>query len=449
MERMMKTLSKNVWISILVALCLSACEKLSLPEQDGEKNSLLEVHTRTVATSVGATVSYPVHVYVFSGTSCVALQTIADASQNLSIPLMEGSYTVFAIGGASTENYALPSKEEATPSMVIALKEGKTHGDLMTASSQVTLADGQTNALTLTLERKVMLLQSVVMENMPSTATEVTVTLSPLWTSLAGTNYTGDKGQASVALTKQADGKTWSFAGTFYLMPPSGEVTTVTVRIVKPNGTTTYAYNLDTPFEAGDRLNIESAYTGALNVTLTGTIAGDSWKEEKNISFDFDEDEKVNDESGNNGNTEEEEDVLTGTAPAVGSTYQTCFVLAVTENDGVSEVLLLSPNQHVMSNLSNEDTPESAMEKVEAAMPECVVEGINGWRLMTRAEALLMSQTNKAPDVRSGSNNRYLLTDDGVLKPATIGIGSVTPVTTFAATNILRPVAIVRFRSSN
>ena len=152
---------------------------------------------------------------------------------------------MLTIGGATSENYVLPSKSEATPDMSLVLKEGKSHGDLMMAKNLVVLKDGQTNSLSVTLERKVALLQSVLMENIPSSATEVTLTLSPLWTSMAGIEYAGAEGQTTVALTKQEDGKTWSFTGEKYLLPPSGAVMTVKVRIVKPNGTTTYTYNID------------------------------------------------------------------------------------------------------------------------------------------------------------------------------------------------------------
>ncbi|MBR6202034.1 MAG: FimB/Mfa2 family fimbrial subunit [Bacteroidaceae bacterium] len=447
---MKRTFGKCMVLAVM-ALCLSACEKSSIAEleEQGQGTALLEVYTRTTNAGEEATVSYPVSVYVFSGEKCVALQTITSAAQALNILLTEGNYTVLTIGGATSENYVLPSKSEATPDMSLVLKEGKSHGDLMMAKNLVVLKDGQTNSLSVTLERKVALLQSVLMENIPSSATEVTLTLSPLWTSMAGIEYAGAEGQTTVALTKQEDGKTWSFTGEKYLLPPSGAVMTVKVRIVKPNGTTTYTYNIDETVEAGDKLNISSTYTGSLEVTMTGTIAGDAWKSEKNISFEFNEEggqtvENPDDTPEGGNPSDENDDVVIGTIPTVGSTYQTCYVLSVTEKEGISEVLLLSPTQQTV--LAGGETQDEAREKVEAAMAGCGVSGISGWRLMTFTEAEVVCQSN-APNLQSGSNHRYLLEENGVVKAATFGSGTVTKAQSFASTNLLRPVTILRMKA--
>ena len=203
----MKKFIQSVFMMSALASCFLSCEKMTFPENgemnEGETNSLLQVRTRTI--DEGTEVSFPVNVYVFKGEKCVALQTLTDENHPLSIALTEGDYSVYAIGGASAENYILPSQEDATPSMAIALQAGKSHGDLMAAKSNVTLVDGGTNTLTLALERKVMLLQNVTLNNIPSAATAVSVTISPLWQQLEGTTYTGEEGTTTIALTKQSD----------------------------------------------------------------------------------------------------------------------------------------------------------------------------------------------------------------------------------------------------
>lgn len=447
-------MKRSLWnysLLAVVALCFAACEKSSVTEFEEQESgtALLEVYTRATSDGEEAAVSYPVSVYVFSGEKCVALQTITSAEQALNILLKEGTYTVLAIGGASTENYVLPSKSEATIDMPIVLKEGKSHGDLMVAKNLVTLSDGQTNSLNITLERKVALLQSVWMENVPSAATDVTLMLSPLWTSLAGIQYAGEGGQTTVALTKQEDGKTWSFTGEQYLLPPSGTVMTVTVRIAKPNGTTTYTYNIEETVEAGDKLNIRSTYTGSLEVTMTGTIAGDAWKSEKNISFEFNEegsqtvDDEEDDDTPEGGDTSDD-DVVTGTIPTAGSTYQTCYVLSVTEKDGISEVLLLSPTQKTI--FIGGETQEEAKTKVDAALAGCGVSGINGWRLMTDEEAQMMwEDLYKIPDCASG--NRYVIDQNGSIKVAKMSSSQASISFSFQATDLLRPVATLRMKA--
>ena len=79
------------------------------------KNSLLQVRTRTGGlASEEAMVSYPVTVYVFQGEECRAMQIIGDEGQTLNIPLTEETYSVYAIGGASVDDYVLPDAAELT-----------------------------------------------------------------------------------------------------------------------------------------------------------------------------------------------------------------------------------------------------------------------------------------------------------------------------------------------
>ena len=130
--------------SALAVLGLTACEKTVVstdrPLVDdiedvgfGQvKNSLLQVRTRAGGVaSDEATISYPVTVFVFQDEECKTAQTIGDEGQTLNIPLTEGTYSVYAVGGASASDYVLPDADDATVTSAIVLKEGKTHGDLM------------------------------------------------------------------------------------------------------------------------------------------------------------------------------------------------------------------------------------------------------------------------------------------------------------------------------
>ncbi len=439
----------------VIVWCLMACEKMTLPEHEGEANSSLQVCTRIGEGNEGAVINYPVYVYVFKGEDCVALQTISSESQMLNIALTEGTYSVYAIGGASEENYVLPTQETATPSMAITLKEGKSHGDLMMAKSNVTLVDGGTNTLTLGMERKIMELKSVVLNNIPSAATAVSVTISPLWQQLEGITYAEQEGEATIALTKQENERTWTLANTQYLLPPSGNTLTIAVNIVTPNGTKTYTYNSTEALESAGKLNIQGTYTEAVGVTLTGTITGATWKSEKTISFEFNEsgsqtaDTNTGNDSGNDTNTGNENnnnDIITGTIPTVGSTYQTCYVLAVTDKGSYSEVLLLSPNQKVIDLTSTGITASEAMNLAQAAIPECSVSGINDWRLMTKAEAEIIRKDHNVPNI---SNSKYLyINADNKLRIGEFGSTQVSEGWTFKNEAILRPVTTIKMKAS-
>lgn len=104
----MKNLS--LFASALAVLGLTACEKMLVDDIEdvgnGQvKNSVLQMRTRSGGSSGdAATVAYPVTVYVFAGDECRAVQTIGDEGQTLNIPLVEGTYSVYAVGGASTSD---------------------------------------------------------------------------------------------------------------------------------------------------------------------------------------------------------------------------------------------------------------------------------------------------------------------------------------------------------
>ena len=157
--------------SALAVLGLTACEKGL--DAEGEftsstasqvTNSVLQVRTRGTSPSEEATVAYPVQVYVFQGDKCKAAQTIGDEGQTLNIPLVEGTYSVYAIAGASATDYTLPTKENATAATALTLKEGRTLTDLMAAQATATLVDGGTNTVTLGLQRKTMFIEDVTIK---------------------------------------------------------------------------------------------------------------------------------------------------------------------------------------------------------------------------------------------------------------------------------------------
>ena len=123
----MKT--KTLFASALAVLGLTACEKglgndIGNVGNEQVKNSVLQVRTRG-ASGDGATVAYPVAVYVFEGDECKASQTFGDEGQTLNIALTEGTYSVYAVGGVSSSDYVLPSVSDALTTSAIALPGGR------------------------------------------------------------------------------------------------------------------------------------------------------------------------------------------------------------------------------------------------------------------------------------------------------------------------------------
>ena len=447
-------------VSALAVLGLTACEKgledetaVSPTGQVG--NSVLQVRTRSGGSGSEATVAYPVTVYVFAGEECRAVQTIGDEGQTLNIALTEGTYSVYAVGGASAEDYVLPSADEATVTSAIALREGKAHGDLMAAMATATLTDGGTNTVTLGMARRMMLIQDVVLRKIPTAATAVSVTIAPLWQSVTvGGGFAVASSSHTIALTRQEDGRTWQNATSAYLLPPSNQPASVSVNITIGSTTKTYTYSTNNELEAGYKINIEGTYTEAVGVNLTGTITGAMWLGERTISFEFDENGSSAADDGNGGDNGNND--TPGNAegfPAVGSTYQGCYVLkSIVADDGQSaELTLLSPNETTIGKAYNDASfighPEVLDALIDEKLAEADVDGISDWRLPTYNELnsiyASLDAINEAFESDVSASGKYLYDADGTILFRILSQTTADGFDNFGATARIRPVTTV------
>lgn len=436
-------LSSTMRAAMLLAVLamLAACEKSIIDEDLQSPNSLLQIRTRAGGGDE-ATVAYPVQVYVFQNDICRAVQTIGDAGQTLNIALTEGTYSVYAVGGASSTDYNLPTKDDATTTTAITLKDGKALTDLMAATATATLVDGGTNTVTLGLQRKVMLLQDITISQVPTAATAVSVTIVPLWENVTvGGTYAGTSGSTTIALTRQSDNRTWILAGKtgehtdgVFLLPPSSQPASVSVNITIGGATKTYTYSTSDQLEAGYKINIDGTYTEAVGVALTGTITGATWLGERTISFTFDE----NGANGTNGNNEPDPNNNTAATdyPAAGSTYQGCYVLAAdVADDGQSaELTLLSPS---------EATCVGTEAAVTATLATLGTAAVSGWELPTKSQMQLVEAKLLSDDASlSGAFYLFRKSDNGIGYHKLGGTSWATVPNTTTAYR-LRPVAVV------
>ena len=436
----------------LAAMLLMACEK-GLDEGIADvapagqvTNSVLQVRTRSGGSAGGeATVAYPVTVYVFSGEECRAVQTIGDEGQTLNIGLTEGTYSVYAIGGASSSDYVLPTADDALATSAIVLKDGKTHGDLMAAQATATLTDGGTNTVTLGMTRKTMLIQSVEIKKVPTAATAVSVTIAPLWQSLTvGGTFATAGTSSTIALTRQEDNRTWTLpshsgeGSGVGLLPPSSQPASVSVNITIGGTTKTYTYSCSDQLEAGYKINIDGTYTEAVGVNLTGTITGATWLGERTISFEFDESGSSTSEPSEPNEPSDPSDPSEPSSdfPAVGDTYQGCYVLAVTVDDGgeSAELTLLSPNEQAATTTGNADAALAALGAV----------GISDWAVPTKAQMQLVEAKLLSNDASlAGMKYLYRKSNDGLGYRALGADETSWPTASTTASYRLRPVAVV------
>ena len=439
-------MNRNLLFGLLATagLALTACEKGLVDEirPTGQvSNSVLQIKTRSGGSpGEEATVAYPIAVYVFAGDECRAVQTIGDEGQTLNIALTEGTYSVYAIGGASTADYALPSADDATVTSALTLKEGRNHGDLMAAQATATLVDGGTNTVTLGLQRKTMLIQSIEIKKIPTAATAVSVTIAPLWQALTvGGGYATANTSTTIALTRQTDNRTWTLEGeALHLLPPSSQPASVSVNIAIDGTTRTYTYSCSDQLEAAYRINIDGTYTEAVGVNLTGTITGATWLGERTISFEFNESGSSTTDDGTN-TVVDGSSVDNSTFPTVGSTYQGCYVLAVNDADDYAEVTLLSPTE--LAGIYNTDVA-TMQANIDAALAAVTDGDISGWEVPTTAEAQLMYNAREA--IGNLTANSYLChggTGYRAFKPTDAAFS--TSSSNVKASTVLRPVATI------
>lgn len=369
---------------LTAVLFLGSCSEV-VPLENNESSSAqgqLSVATR----GADGTVSYPVNVYVFGNSgSCVKTATLASADDKLSIYLPIGSYSIQAIGGASSEDYELPSADNASATSAITLRDGHSHGDLMTAAQAlVKIGEDETNSLSLSMTRKVMQLCSVKMTKVPSTVTAVSVSISPLYnTLLLNGAYSGSTGSFTADLTKGTDGTTWALESDKYLLEANGKAA-ITVSMKTADGTKTYSYESADELKANYKINITGTYKVS-GFTVSGTISGTEWAGTRDITFEMTDtqEETGSEDKGDSGET------ITATAPEVGTIYMgKCFVVrnVTDETTGNVTTTLMTVNEKSGLTDTKDHTQAEWKNLTDAGLAELAVDGVSEWRLPTEEE---------------------------------------------------------------
>lgn len=399
---------------------LGSCSQEVINEDLTASDRQMTIMTR----GEGEPITSPVRLYVFDSDDCVAVETLDEGVSSFTKNLPAGSYEVYALAGVDDTRYTLPSKEETTKTTVIALKDGQQLGDLMAGYSSVTLSDGGNNSTTLNLSRKVILIKSITIKDVPEGTTSVHVKIGPIQESmLLNGTYQGEEGEFTTALTKQSDGTTWKMeTEDIYLLPSVGKPTiTVTV------GTTPFSYTCQSELDANHKVTIEGSYKEPTalpaELTLSGTINGVSWGADNGLAFEF--------------GPSEEPTTPSVEIPTEGSMYLGCYVLKVNGN----EVTLLSSTETAITGISN---AENAQNKVNEALSGFnTSDRIGDWRLPNLTEVnAIISQRTKIGSVSPypvNSNGYYYDKSgvlaafrivDGIFKEAGLNGTNLRPVTT-------------------
>lgn len=437
---------------VLMTVALASCEKSLEKAGATEGNSVLTVMTRSGEND--AKVSYPVTIYVMNEDGqCVRRLQLTSANDQLSMKLQPMTYHIYAVAGATDGDYTLPGQDDATATSEIALNEDAVHGDLMTASNTVTMSEEENTVLTLTMVRKVMQIESLVINQVPKSVDAVTVTLAPIYDNLLlNGNYSATTSTQTVTLTEQADGTTWQNDEALYMLPSNGNAT-ITVKFSRGGTITSYAYSSPLPLEANKHIRITGTFTGTDELTLSGTITGATWDGTTTIEFTFDETGSTTtgggtsgggDNGGNSGGGDES-DVVEGTAPDVGTAYNGCYVLSSTDDENYTFVTLVHKDEFDISG------KEKQLAEVEAEINDALlnsdINDISGWRLPVESEissfTLNMFNSVSGATPMSMSKSYYYLSSNGI-KCATFGMGNVFNQE-YTNGDKLRPVTTLKF----
>lgn len=459
----MKTL-RVILASVMMLTAFTACEKSLDVAGAAEGNSVLNIVTRSGESD--AKVSYPVTVYVMnSDGQCVRKQQLLSATSELLLKLQPMTYHIYAIGGATDGDYSLPGQDDATATSEVTLNADAAHGDLMTAKNTVTMSEEENTTLTLSMNRRVMHLESLVVNNVPKSVSAVSMTLEPIYDNLLldGT-YSATAAAQTVTLTEQADGTTWQNAEELFMLP-SADKATITVTFTHGTATKSYAYSCPLALEANKHIRITGTFTGTEELELTGVITGATWEGTTTIEFTFNEegstttDSSTTDDSGDepgggSGGTTpagNDDDAIDGPAPAVKSVYQECYVLSSTDDGDYALVTLVHKDEADISGTGK--TEAQILEEIEAALPAFDTAEITGWRLPTTTEAAQFSGglinnafSNAQVDGTDINSDWYYCTNGDQLKlfVGATGVVSQTKAVTFG--QHLRPVTTLKFR---
>ena len=456
----MKRFCINAFAAVSGILCVSGCAGDVFNEPVGtDPTGELRVMTRSGDENTTPLAGASVYLFNSSG-ACASILTSDASGTYASAKLPAGSYTLYALGGDGLSSLVLPTQAEATPSSVLTLAENQSLGDLLMTQSTVTLDDGESEDVSLALERKVLEMTSVTINQVPDDITGVQVSVGALYgqVQLNGEYVASSTAPCVITLTSQGSG-TWAATPQLITFPSKSKpVITITFTAdgAEPRS---YSYSSDEELLANHKYNLEGTYTEPLGVTINGTITAQAWDSSATgIAFDFDESNSTNSSSSNdpssgNGNSSGNDNPSSGTGdpsqvPVAGETYKGCYVVSV--NTEAHTAVLLSPTGQ---DGFAENSLQATLPHLNTALASWPpVSGVTGtWRIPTIEEINLFASTSDLMDGVTVTKCKYLYCYVGLeLKSVTVirkqtGIEVKEPGDNCGSNYILRPVIDISY----
>ena len=355
-----------------IALCMSSCSKSIDEITEPTEKKAVEIFTRTAPT---VNIEYPVTLYAFKSTGeLVENVTAEEEGDPLKLQLPIGSYKFTAIAGAD----GLSPVTSPTLNTGIGIPEdGRITSPIQMGHADLSI--GATNTeVTITMTYQVAKVD-VELYNIPTDATEVSVTLSSLNADKAFNGAWSGENTVTIPLTQTEGTTTWKSTTVYTLPGVENQPLTVGISVTAGDQTKVYSYTHTTNLKAGTPYTLKGSYDGEVNIN--GTIAAEGWNAPEEISFSFGAGSPNNggstpDNNGNNGNTPSE-------FPEALTLWNELFVAKVTPiNNNTAELLLLNRLEEwtSISEADIDDIVNSYTEK-----------NVSDWRVPTEEELIYLS----------------------------------------------------------
>ena len=356
-----RTLRSLPGLFLLLSLFLFSCESAWLDETMGsDEFTSLTVQTRA---SGNLRLIYPIQVLAYESASgqLMSEQTISSASEKLSLSLPEGEYNLVALAGMS--DYQLDDKNSYDSQILMGEKIPE--NALIQGQAQVVI-DSKATTTEIVMGYQVACLDLTLRE-IPEGTSEVTITLSPIHTSI-GLNGEKTGEPEKVTLTAKSTGEEgvwkvprcylWSFCDAFHYLT-----------------------------EAGIPYSISGSYQGGFS--LDGELLLQDWGETVPLKFTFGE---VSVTEPDEEDSDENEPPTLTDIPLPGDLYKGSVVGAIiSQNATEAKILLISAQ--MWENIASVYNESGGWAQTESIINGYSENGTNEWMIPTKDEAKLLTET--------------------------------------------------------
>ena len=392
-------------LTLCAAVLFASCEKAVFDENTEEETVIeapatarLNIVMRAATSDENAVKDGRIYIFNEKG-KCVQLLSTNEENNAATVTMAAGTYDLYAVGGEDLSRFILPSQETASPKSIIKRMADKTMDDLLMKHTTVSIADGEEMTQNMALSHKVICIDELEIQQVPSGVTKVEVMLTPLY---SGVYLDGEYPEAPtesyrIMLNRQEDEKTWKASPNQMLFPSKG-MPNIKIAFTTEEGTFSYSYTATEEFPANHHYAIIGTYKAAQGITLTGVLTSEDWGEKRTITFDFDDNHK-------------------GFANPVAGKY--CSGYYVVSVDAAKRTaVLLSPDSIKYTAPAKDEGASIWLEALNTALAATPKpSGVkNSWRLPTLEEAACFTTGSQAVFVEGkGLTKSFYAMTDGVL----------------------------------